>query len=244
MHSLNLLDIEGQAPQSVLCEKVPDLVWIVQRVLRENGDDRGLDIVLLQQLDATQRPLKGSPTSSVNALSIVNVPRPIQADPDLDVMALDEIAPLLIDQRAIGLEAMDNAHSLRVALLGNTKSLLVEGNGQDEWLASMPDNGDRIGQPDLAEKPFKGALKRLISDTLCRGSVWQIAIAAVDITKGRGLDDDQFCPCLPGIWHFFHPCLHILRLDSPEDDCFKRTVCHCSLTSRHQEPIHWSLCTG
>src|SRR5579859_4740295 len=132
---------------------------------------------------------------------------PVQAHTNLDHMVSDKIAPLLIDQCAIGLEGVENAHPLCIALLSYTKSVLVERYGQDERLACMPDDGDRIGKPRLAEKPFKGARERLLGDALCGGSVRKIAIATVDITKGRGLNDNQLGPCSCGVKHLFPPCL-------------------------------------
>ena len=69
----------------------------------------------------------------------------------------------------------------------------------------MPDDGDRIGEQGFGEKKFKGALKGLMSDPFCGRSVRKVAIATVHITKGGGLNDDQFCHCSCGIWHLFHP---------------------------------------
>jgi len=157
MHSLDLLDIERQVRQLVPDKEVPDLVRIVQRILREHCDDRRLYGVLLQQFDATHRAIKGPPTRSINALSIMDMLWPVQAHTNPYLMMPDKVAPLLIDQRAIGLEAMNNAHTLRIALLSCTKSILIERYGQNERLARMPDDGDRIGKLRFAEKPFKGA---------------------------------------------------------------------------------------
>jgi hypothetical protein len=96
---------------------------------------------------------------------------------------------------------MNNAHTLGVALLSYTKCVLVKRYGESERFASVPNDGNRIGEPRLSEKKFKGTLKRSIIDALCGRSVRKIAIAAVHITKRRGLNDDQSCPCSYRIRH-------------------------------------------
>jgi hypothetical protein len=57
-----------------------------------------LNVILLQQFDAMHSAVKGTPTRTVNALGIMNMPWPIQTDTDLYIVPLDKITPVLIDQ--------------------------------------------------------------------------------------------------------------------------------------------------
>jgi hypothetical protein len=152
-----------------------------------------------------QSAFKGSVARPIEAAPIMNMSWPIQADTDLYIVPLDKIAPLLIDQSAVGLEGMNNPHTPYVALLSYTKSVLVERDGENKRLASMPDDGDRIGKPGPGKKKFKGTLERSIIDMLCGRSGRQIAIATVHVTKGRRLNDDQFCHRSHRIRHLLHP---------------------------------------
>src|SRR5579859_4772053 len=107
MHTFNLLDIEREMGQLVLSEKLPNLVRVAESVLCKYADDRGLYRVLLQQFDATQSTIKGSLTSSVDTLSIMDMLWPVYAHTNLYLMMPDKVATLLIDQCAIGLEAVN-----------------------------------------------------------------------------------------------------------------------------------------
>lgn len=70
----------------------------------------------------------------------------IQTDTYVNVVALDEIAPGLIDESTVGLKTMRHMYIMLIELLGYLESLLIEGGGERKWFACMPDDRDVVGE--------------------------------------------------------------------------------------------------
>ena len=57
------------------------------------------------------------------SIAIVKKRRSVNADADVDLMPLKEIAPHVVDQNAIGLEGMPNLHAAGIMCVGNLKCI-------------------------------------------------------------------------------------------------------------------------
>ena len=101
----------------------------------------------------------------------MNVLWSVQTDPNLDVMTREKATPSLINQCAVGLKAVGDVYTQRIVSLSQAKGVFVERSWEHEWLASVPDDGNGIGQLCLSEQPLKDSFKSVLGDPFGRGAL-------------------------------------------------------------------------
>ena len=67
----------------------------------------------------------------------------------------------------------------------------VKGNGHDEWLPGVPQQGERLSDEATGEDPGGGSVQRFRRHSLRGLAVRQVAVAAIDIAERRRLQDKQ-----------------------------------------------------
>src|SRR5271157_4266697 len=92
-----------------------------------------------QQTDASNRTIESSAARARLAIGVMKGLRPVDADAEADLPFLEEIAPLLGDQHAIGLERVAKVDRRRAQLLDSFERRPIERNRQHQGFACMPD---------------------------------------------------------------------------------------------------------
>ena len=141
--------------------------------------------------DAGDRPVKGAAPGAAPTVDVVQPLRPVDADPDIDFGFGEEIAPRVVDQRAVGLKGVGQIDIRRLQLIDQRKSATIKFGRQNHRLAGMPDDAEAFFHPAGREDLRKQLGNRLFGDNRLVASVRQIAIPAVDIAKRRRLDHHQ-----------------------------------------------------
>ena len=79
----------------------------------------------------------------VDAVRVVQLARPVNAQADQVVVLLEESGPLVVDERAVGLHRVQDAPMVRLAVLvGQRDRTLVEVQSAQHWLAALPGDID------------------------------------------------------------------------------------------------------
>ncbi|MGD0042950.1 MAG: hypothetical protein ABSE84_21520 [Isosphaeraceae bacterium] len=140
----DLLHVEADVQDLVADEEVVHLVGEVERRAGEDGDDVERDGVLSQPPDPLHDPAVRPQALAGLAERVVEEGRPVEADADPHGVRLDEVAPRLRDQRAIGLEGMVDGQAARVVRVDDRQGTLVERDRQDQGFPGMPDDGEAM----------------------------------------------------------------------------------------------------
>jgi len=80
---------------------------------------------------------------AIAAMVVVNLGRPVEAEADEEPVFAQEARPVLVDQRAVGLECVLDRPAAAVALLQFERAL-VEGNAEQRRLAALPGEQYRL----------------------------------------------------------------------------------------------------
>jgi hypothetical protein len=96
-------------------------------------------------------------------------------------MLKKKIAPLLINQRTIGLKRVTNGYPLLIPLFLQSKRLPIEINREYHRLACVPNAGDTIRDKGRHKKILEYPFYRLHADPLIQGPLWQITIATINV---------------------------------------------------------------
>src|SRR5271165_1162309 len=140
----DLLHVEADVPDLVAEEEVVHLVGEVERRAGEDGDDVERDGVLSQPPDSLHDPAVRPQALAGLPERVVEKGRPVEADADPHGVRLDELAPRLRDQRAIGLEGMVDGQAARVVRVDYRQRTLVKRDRQDQGFPSMPYDGEAM----------------------------------------------------------------------------------------------------
>ena len=117
--------------------------------------------------------------------------RPVEADADPHGVRLDEVAPRLRDQRAIGLEGMVDGQAASVVRVDDRQGTLVERDRQDQGFPGMPDDGEAMLHKAAGKDTLEDGVQHLGRDPLLRLPGRQVAVGAVDVAERCRLDDQQ-----------------------------------------------------
>jgi len=77
----------------------------------DGGQDVELDVVLLEQRQPRHRAVEAGIAALVHAVGIVHPARPIETEADEEITLPQKAAPGIVQQRAVGLQRVDHAHS-------------------------------------------------------------------------------------------------------------------------------------
>ena len=120
---------------------------------------------------------------------------PIHAHTDMDAIAFDAVAPGRIDHGGIGLQRLHNRGGGQAALCQQPADPLggfvVERNRHHERFARMPQQGELPPEIGAVQHPGHGRLQHLIRHPGAITPIRQIAVIAIEIAKGGGLNHQQ-----------------------------------------------------
>jgi hypothetical protein len=115
----------------------------------------------------------------------------VEADADLHLALDEESAPARRDKRAIGLDRVGDRAAGRSKLAGQRDRLLVKLERDDEGLASMPDNGQRLSEATASKHVGEHCAQRVNRHMRSIGAARQVTIITIDVAKRSRLKDEQ-----------------------------------------------------
>jgi hypothetical protein len=184
---LDLLHVEPHRVDAVLPVEVEEFVRVVQRVGGQYGDDVEGDAVLVQQLDAGQDAVERSPALARAAVPVVQERRPVHADADVDLVAVEVRAPVGAEERGVRLEGLAHGHAAGIMLVQQRGRRFVEGDRQDERFARVPQERERLACESAGEDPAEGPVEDRGGGAARGLPVGQVAVRAVEVAEGRRL---------------------------------------------------------
>ena len=132
-NELDVLRLQLVAKEAVHLERVVGVGGV------DGAQDVDVDIVPAQAVPAADHVVEAAPALLVDAVGVVHGARAVDAEADQVVVLLEERGPLVIDQRAVGLDGVQDAAVLRLAvLLGQLDRALVEVQPAQHRLAALP----------------------------------------------------------------------------------------------------------
>jgi hypothetical protein len=146
MVCLNFFDIESRPLDADRLEKVIDLLGMAKGLASDDCNDVEGNMVVLQQSQTPHRHGVRSLAATAFAVQIVKGSGTVDAQPNADVMPLEEVAPRLIQQGAIGLDGMDDPCLGWSRPDDDAEGFFIPRNRDGQWFAGMPD--DRQLVPD------------------------------------------------------------------------------------------------
>jgi hypothetical protein len=116
---LDLLDVEPYIPNLVALEEFEDLVRIIERRICQDSDDMEPDLILEKESNTLHHTGMRPVSLAGLAVGVVQKSRTVEAHSNPHRVRLDEVAPLLSDQRAVGLNRVVELNTLSVSVLDN-----------------------------------------------------------------------------------------------------------------------------
>jgi hypothetical protein len=95
------------------------------------------DRVLLQFLESAQDAIKRRCAILIHAMAIMQIRLPVDQQADQEAMFRHELAPIVVNQSAVGLQRIMDDLALRITLL-QFYHLAEEFHSKQRWLASLP----------------------------------------------------------------------------------------------------------
>ena len=130
--------------------------------------------------------------------------RAVQADPNQKMLVVKELAPLIVEQRAVGLQRVLNAHSRLFIFLLQGYRLAEKIQPHERWLATLPGKnhfGHLLGLDILAGVVFQHFIRHAETALGIQILFLKIkAVLAVEIANSpAGLDHN-----MEGRWRLVH----------------------------------------
>jgi len=107
-------------------------------------EDVELDAVLLQEREPAHHLVERSLAALVDAIGVVKLARPVDAQPDEKVVLFVELAPLVGQQRTVGLHGVLERHARLLVLLLESDRAAEEIHAHDRRLAALPRHRDLV----------------------------------------------------------------------------------------------------
>src|SRR5208337_4183127 len=127
---LDVLRLQLVAKEAVHGERVVGVGGV------NRAEDVDVDVVRAQAVPAADHVVEAAFALLVDAVRVVQLARPIDAQADQVVVLLEESGPLVVDERAVGLHRVQDAPMVRLAVLvGQRDRTLVEVQSAQHWLA-------------------------------------------------------------------------------------------------------------
>lgn len=160
MLAFRLFDVEGDAFDPLVGEKIIDLARRAQTFRRQHRDHRERDLLPLQQAEAGDDPVKRAASRVIEPVEIGNAARSVDAEAYVHSRLAEELAPGLIDERAVGLQARPHHDIARTVALDDLMGLAVEVDSGRSRLAGVPTEVDLALHPAGAEELAKQIIER------------------------------------------------------------------------------------
>ena len=135
---LLFLDVEGDVLDAFFRKEMIDFPRGSQAFRREHGNGVKRDILTFQQSDAGHDLVEYAAAGAPEAIDVVNPSRPVDADSDMHSRGPEKIAPGLIEEGRVGLQALLDVHALRTMAFEDFGRAFVERNVEHGGLAGVP----------------------------------------------------------------------------------------------------------
>ena len=80
--------------------------WMIGIFRVDGAEYVELCLVLLEEPDGSHDPVEGSLSAPVSAVEVVKLRRPVETETDKEVILVEEPAPFIIEENAVGLEGV------------------------------------------------------------------------------------------------------------------------------------------
>ena len=87
-----------------------DLQWVIGIGGMDRAEHVVLHLVLFQQSQSCQDTIRAALASPILAINVVQIWRPVEADPDQEVIFLEERTPFIREERSVSLDGVFNPH--------------------------------------------------------------------------------------------------------------------------------------
>ena len=142
MNALLLFHVEADIVDAVIAEEAVHPLRLLHGIGGEHRDAVEGHIVAMQSFNPLHRQGVGTAPVAEAAVGVVNLFRTIHADAHHDAVAVEAIAPGVVDQRGVGLHVLGELQPfgtmLSKAALQDHRGLVVPPRGQGEGFAGMP----------------------------------------------------------------------------------------------------------
>ena len=157
--------VEAHVVDALLQEELEDAVGVIEALLPQHADHMEGQSVAAQPANAPHRGGMAAQAGAGAAVGIVDKRGSVQAHPHADLVALEALTPLLIDQRAVGLDRLvDGDIPLGMTLqrrLDAAAGFVIEAHWQCQWLPGMPEQGEVAVDEGAAEQPIQDRIEQL-----------------------------------------------------------------------------------
>jgi hypothetical protein len=191
MRAFDFLDVETDLSDSILDIEIEERVRIVDRTLGENGDCMEWIPMRYELSDGANDPAEGAASRPGPAVRIVQLGRAIDAEPDFRLDAFEKPDPVIIDEKAVGLETVAQLQARRGPAFHQIDSRLIPTEWDRERLSRVPSDVEGQGWISMAENSVTDLAERLETHPGFRGAAWQVAVAAIDVAERGRLNDEQ-----------------------------------------------------
>ena len=125
----------------VIPEEAVDLEGVVAVHRVHRAEDVELHLVLLEQPDRGDHLVENRAAPPVSPIGVVQLAGSIQAQPDQKLLVVQELAPLVVQKDAVGLEGVLHRHAGRRVLLLQLHGPAEEVDTHERRLAALPGDG-------------------------------------------------------------------------------------------------------
>ena len=158
-------------------------VVLVRRV--DRAQDVARDIVAAQQLPAPHHPVKRTSTKTIDPVTVMQCARAVDAQANKKSVLLQKLAPVFVDQRAIGLDAVLDSLARSAVLLDQLNRVREERQLHQRWLAALPGHLNLrrcVRFQQLADVGLQRLVRHVLASVRIQRLLGQEkAVAAVDI---------------------------------------------------------------
>ena len=153
------------------------------------------DAVELERFDPPHREVMGGVAVAEATMGVVDGGRSIHAHAHHDAVALEAVAPGVVDQRAVGLHVLLDHHGtageLLHAALDDRRGFVVVAAGERERLTGVPHQRQLRPAERALQDPLQQQWQQLQIEHPPLLAIRQIAVIAVEIAEGGGLHHHQ-----------------------------------------------------
>ena len=146
----------------LVTQEAVHLFGLVGSQVVDGHQDIVLHAVLLQHAQAAYDLVESRRSAFVDAVGVVQLARTIDADADQEVVFFEELAPLVVQQRTVGLHGVLKSHAWFAILLLVLDGFAVEIDPHQGRFASLPGHRDlvaAVGLDQLADIGFEGLFR-------------------------------------------------------------------------------------
>ena len=206
MHAFLFLHVETELVNALITEEGVHPLRLFQSIRGEHGDGMEVDVSLTQGADTAHGLGKGALAVSEASVAVVDLLRSIDTHSDNDSVANKAVAPVLIDERCVGLNMLFDDHPLSLKVgglaLDDGTGLVVEACWQGQRLAGVPQDRE-MGTP---ERTFINPLQQqgqllLEVEHIAPLAIRQVAVAAVEVAERGRLNHQQTDGAVCGMVH-------------------------------------------